>query len=106
MICTKFQILRFLFQNHLYLFPTSTISSLFSHLSITLYKIIPPSNQYTNLLLHLILRTVPKGIIFLVLLIGNPQLSQIPPFIGFPHLGQITAISSFQNPLYSHVLNT
>ena len=56
---------------------------------------------YTNLsihLTHLTLRTVFEEIIFLTLLIGNPQLSQIPPLIGSPHLGQFTIVSFSCNP--------
>ena len=41
--------------------------------------------------------------VFMTLLIGNPQLSQIPLFIGPPHLGQITAVSSFR---YTSFLST
>ncbi len=32
------------------------------------------------------------GAIFLNRCIGNPQLSQIPPFIGSPHLGHLAII--------------
>ena len=69
--------------------------------SIRLFNSKYSSKSYINTLFHLVLlalRIIFERPILLTFLIGNPQLSQIPPLIGSPHLGQFTIVSSSRNP--------